>query len=470
MLKFFNSLTRKLEPFRPPNPKQVRVYTCGPTVYNVPHIGNYRTFLWEDVLVRFLRFKGYRVTHVMNITDVDDKTIAGSTAKGVSLSEFTAPFKQKFFSDLKRLNAVPADYYPEATAHIPQMVKLISTLLKKGVAYRASDQSIYFSIAKFPKYGKLSKFKLKKLKAGARVSQDEYEKKQAQDFALWKAYDAADGSVYWDTELGRGRPAWHIECSAMSVEYLGQPFDIHAGGIDNLFPHHENEIAQSEGATGKPLAQYWLHAKHLLVNGEKMAKSKGNFLTLDDVKAPSEVVRFVLIANHYRKGANFTYSELSNAQTRLEKMNALIQHLLETASLKQSAKPSVAVSKLASGALSKFELGLDSDLNVPKALLGLNELVRKTNALVEKQKLSKADAQVLLKAFGKMDSVLGVLSFEKKIIPKLDAEIESLIQKREAFRVQKKWVEADAIRDELLKRGIELLDTPLGPKWKKKNS
>ncbi|MDO8625109.1 MAG: cysteine--tRNA ligase [Candidatus Diapherotrites archaeon] len=473
MLKFYNTLSRKLEAFKPISDNRVGIYTCGPTVYNAPHIGNYRAFLWEDVLVRYLRYRGYTVNHVMNLTDVDDKTIRGSRTEGIPLNDFTAKYKKIFFDDLKKINVVPADVYPAATEHIPEMVAIIKALLKKGLAYKAPDGSVYFSIKDFPSYGKLSKFKIKKLKEGARVAQDEYEKEEAKDFALWKAWDESDGDVYWQTELGKGRPGWHIECSAMSSKYLGPSFDIHTGGIDNMFPHHENEIAQSEGATGKPFVKYWLHARHLLVNGEKMSKSKGNFLMLSDLERFNPLaIRLVLISNHYRKSANFTFSEVEKAQERIAKINETIQRLLGV--IHQSwldipiAIPQVP--SLASKAILKFEAGMDDDLNVPKALLGLNELVKRSNAILDQQKMGPPDAESLLKAFKKIDSVLGVFSFEPKAQESLalDPKIEALINKRDELRAQKKWKESDLLRDELLEKGIELFDTPQGTRWKKK--
>ena len=468
MFKLFNTLTRKLEEFRPLSGKKVGIYTCGPTVYNRPHIGNYRTFLWEDVLVRYLVYLGFEVTHVMNLTDVDDKTIRESQAEGIPLSDFTDRYKKIFFEDLKRLNVVPANHYPSATDNIPEMVAIIEKLLKKGIAYRATDNSIYYRISDFSGYGKLSKFKIKKLKEGARVSQDEYEKQEAKDFALWKAWDEKDGNVFWETSLGKGRPGWHIECSAMSMKYLGESFDLHTGGIDNMFPHHENEIAQSEAATGKQFVKYWMHGKHLLVNGEKMSKSQRNFFTLDDLSQFDPLsIRLVLISNHYRKTSNFTFSEVQNAKERLERINETIRRLLDAQSLAKESKSDPKVSKIISDSVSKFEAGLNDDLNIPKALLGLNELAKRSNELLEKGSLSKTNATELLGAFKKIDSVLGVFSFEKKKAEKLGSGIEALIKKREELRKQKKWVESDEIRKQLADLGIELLDTPDGTKWKK---
>jgi len=281
-LRFFNTITRKKEEFVSIEPGKVGMYTCGPTVYDYAHIGNFRTYMFEDLLRRYLEYKGYEVTQVMNITDVDDKTIAGSRAKKVSLSEYTKKYIDAFFDDLDTLNIERADFYPEATTHIKEMVELVKKLLDKGFAYR-SDGDIYFKLSSFKDYGKLSKMKLENLKIGARVGKDEYEKEEASDFALWKGWDEKDGDVFWETEIGKGRPGWHIECSAMSMKYLGEHFDIHTGGIDNMFPHHENEIAQSESATGKKFVNFWLHSLHLIVEGKKMSKSLGNIYTLRDI-------------------------------------------------------------------------------------------------------------------------------------------------------------------------------------------
>ncbi len=465
MLKLYNTLSRKLETFKPLHNNSVGLYTCGPTVYNVPHIGNWRAFLWEDVLRRYLEFKGYRVTHIMNLTDVDDKTIRGSQEKAVSLEEFTKPFKKAFFEESKILNIKPATQYTEATRHIPAMVSLVKKLLKNGFAYKAEDGSIYFAIKKFKKYGKLSKFKIKKLKAGARISQDEYEKQTASDFALWKAWTPEDGNVFWETELGKGRPGWHLECSAMSMQYLGETFDIHTGGIDNMFPHHENEIAQSEAATGKPFVKYWLHNKHLLVNGQKMAKSLNNFYRLSDLKQfEPKTIRFALIFGHYRKQLDFRMEEAEKLGKTRKKLNETIQRLLEN-KIEQKENPKT--KKIAESFLKKFENAMDSDLNTPKAFAALFDFSKKTNQLLDNGKTGKSDAELLLNAFKKADSVFGILDFEQKKEEKLSSDLMNLIQQREQFRQQKKWVEADQIRLQLKEKGIELMDTPQGVKWKK---
>jgi len=314
MIRFYNTLPGKIEDFRPLRPGEVGLYTCGPTVYDYPHIGNYRAYIFEDILKRFLIFSGFKVTHVMNITDVDDKTIKGANALGVSLNEYTKKYIDAFFEDIKVLRILPADHYPRATEHIEDMVRMIKGLLDKGYAY-FKDGSVYFSLAKFPDYGKLSKINKEELKAGARVETDEYEKESVYDFVLWKK--AKPGEPYWETEFGPGRPGWHIECSAMSTRYLGPTFDLHCGGIDNIFPHHENEIAQSEAYYGQKFVNYWLHCHHLVVNGEKMSKSKGNFFTLRDLLArqidPVDL-RYFLLSTHYRKMLNFTLTILTRPE------------------------------------------------------------------------------------------------------------------------------------------------------------
>src|SRR4030066_1169153 len=321
-LVFFNTLTRKKEEFVPLETGKVRVYTCGPTVYDYPHIGNYRTFLFEELLRRYLKYKGFQVTQVMNLTDIDDKIIIGSQKKGISLDEYTAPYKKIFFEDLNTLNAEASEFYPEATKHIKEMVKIIKKLLGKKHAYEI-EGSIYFKISTFPEYGKLSKMNLEELKVGTRVKADEYEKEQVSDFALWKAWDEKDGDIFWETEIGKGRPGWHIECSAMSMKYLGPHFDIHTGGVDNIFPHHENEIAQSQPATEQKFVNYWLHSAHLLVEGRRMAKSFGNFYTLRDLLKQGwnpSVVRYLLIGTHYRQQLNFTLEGLEASKNGLQRL------------------------------------------------------------------------------------------------------------------------------------------------------
>jgi len=460
MLKLYNTLRRKKEEFKPLNGKNVGIYTCGPTVYDFIHIGNLKTFLTEDVLKRYLLYKGFKVKHVRNITDVDDKTIRDSKKEGISLKEFTDRYAKAFFEDLEKVRIMPADVYPVATDHIKEMVDLVKKLLKKGYAYKEKDGSIYYSVAKFKGYGKLARIDFKKLKAGARVKQDEYEKGEARDFALWKAWSKEDGPVFWETEIGKGRPGWHIECSAMSMKHLGDSFDIHGGGEDLIFPHHENEIAQSEGATGKPFAKYWVHNAFLQVNGEKMSKSLGNFYTLRDLKDYKPVaVRYLMISSSYRQPLNFTFEGLRAAQNSLDRLNELIRKLGEA-----DGKDSSKVKKAVENAEEKFEKAMDDDLNTPLAFAALFEFVRETNSLLDKEEIGKRDRKTALDFLKKIDSVLAVMDFEQKA--EISKENKKLIEKRERLRQEKKWAEADKIREELAEKGIQLNDTEKGTRWK----
>jgi len=460
MLKLYNTLSRKKEEFKPIKGKQVGLYTCGPTVYNYIHIGNLKSFLMEDVLKRYLLLRGYKVKHVRNITDVDDKTIAGAQKQGVSLKEFTEKYSKAFFEDIESVRILPADVYPKATEHIKEIVALVKKLMEKGYAYRGEDGSIYFSVGKFKGYGKLSGVKLGGLKAGARVSQDTYEKEQAQDFALWKAWNKEDGENFWEAGLGKGRPGWHIECSAMSMKALGETFDIHTGGIDLVFPHHENEIAQSEAATGKKFVKYWLHNAFLQVNGEKMSKSLGNFYTLRDIKQFSPIaVRYLMISGNYRQPFNFTFEGLRQAQAAIDRLNALVGKLLE-ADGKDSG-----IAKEAEAAEKKFTKAMDDDLNTPEALAALFGFVRKTNSLLDAGKVGEKDAGIALKLLKRIDSVLAVMDFEPGK-EKIDEKLLKLIEKREKARKEKNWKEADSIRAGLEKQGILIDDLPQGTKWR----
>ncbi len=335
MMNVYNSLTRKVEEFKPVTSNEVGLYTCGPTVYNFAHIGNFRAYAFEDILRRVIQFNGISVKHVMNLTDVDDKTIRGANAAGVPLTDFTKTYKEAFFADLKKLNILPADIYPAATDHITEMINLVSKLIEKGIAYKSEDGSVYFNVRAFPGYGKLAHIDFDNQRTGARCAADEYDKENVGDFALWKAWEDSDGPVGWDSPWGRGRPGWHIECSAMSMKYLGETFDLHTGGIDNLFPHHENEIAQAEAATGKPFVRTWMHCAHLKVNGEKMSKSAGNFFTLRDLIEKGfsgREIRYVLINAHYRQGLNFAFTALEDARKSKVVTDGLFLHLTELAS------------------------------------------------------------------------------------------------------------------------------------------
>ena len=467
-IMIFNTLTRKKEPFHPIVEGTVKLYTCGPTVYDYAHIGNFRAFIFEDLFKRWLMYRGYKVTHIMNLTDIDDKTIRGSQKQGIPLRKFTEFYVKAFFEDIKALNILPADVYPKATDHIPEMIELIKTLMAKGVAYSGEDGSIYFSVAKFPDYGKLSHLKVCELKAGARVCQDEYAKEEAQDFALWKAWTPEDGDVFWETELGKGRPGWHIECSAMSTKYLGETFDIHCGGVDNMFPHHENEIAQSEAASGKPFVNYWMHNEHLQVEGKKMSKRFGNFYTLRDLLAKGYdpiAIRYLLMSTHYRQQFNFTFEGLESAKAAVERLRNFMRRLHEVECTTATGKVKVLIDKLEAC----FSGSMDNDLNVAVALASLFDFVREMNALLDANLVSKQEAADVGGLMMRLDTVLGVIG-KVEVEEALPEDIDALVQKREAARKAKNWKEADEIRAQLKAMGIVLEDTAQGIRWHKETA
>ena len=459
-LKLYNTLTRKKEIFKPIKKTEVTLYTCGPTVYNYVHIGNLKAMLTYDLLKRYLKYKGFKVKHVMNITDVDDKTIKNSQKEHKSLKEFTEFYTKAFFNDLKTLNIEKADIIPYATKEIKEMVELIQILLKKGFAYKAKD-GIYFSIKKFKDYGKLALLNKENLKAGAsgRISNDEYDKENAHDFALWKFWDEKDGEVFWETEIGKGRPGWHIECSVMSSKYLGQPFDIHMGGIDLIFPHHTNEIAQSEAAYNKKFCNYWIHNAHLIVNGEKMSKSLGNFYTLKDLLDKGydpKAIRYELLATHYRQKLNFKEDELKKILETLQRFYDFLDKLDEVKENEDNKE----IQKLIKTAKENFEKSMDDDLNISAGLAAIFNFMTAINKIT----ISKKDAKQIKQIMLKFDEVLGIMHHEKA---KINKEIESLIEKREKARKEKDFATADQIRDELKEKGIILEDTPQGIRWKK---
>ncbi len=464
-MRFFNTLSRRLEPFTPLEAGKVGFYTCGPTVYNFAHVGNFRAYIFEDLLRRVLKHAGFAVNQVMNLTDVDDKTIRGAMQAGVPLRDFTRTFKDAFFQDLKTLAIEPAECYPAATDHIPEMIALIDTLMRKGFAYQSEDKSVYFSISRFPEYGKLAHLDKSGLKAGARVAQDEYEKENLADFALWKAWDEKDGDVAWDSPWGRGRPGWHIECSAMSMKYLGESFDIHTGGVDNAFPHHEDEMAQSEAATGKQFVRYWLHCAHLVVEGKKMSKSLGNFFTLRDILAKGYTgreIRYVLLSAHYRQALNFCFDALDGARAALERLDEFKARLEQVAGPAPTA-PGV-LPAYAEQAKSLFFGSLEDDLSISQALSALFDLVLQGNRAANEGRLSPSEAAAILQLFAEMDSVLGVLS---RPVDQVDDRVQDLVLRRQEARQAKNWAESDRIRDELAKLGWTVKDTPQGPQLKR---
>jgi len=465
-MKLFNTLTRRKEVFKPISEGEVKLYTCGPTVYDFAHIGNFRTYVWQDVLKRWLKSRGFKVTHVMNITDVDDKTIRGSRQEGISLKEFTERYTKAFFEDSKALNILPADICPKATEHIKEMVDLIKVLTQKGYAYRAEDGSIYYAISKFKDYGKLSKLKIEELKPGARVKVDTYTKREAQDFALWKAWDPEDGDVFWETETGKGRPGWHIECSAMSMKYLGPTFDIHTGGVDLIFPHHENEIAQSEGAARRTFVKYWLHVEHLMVEGQKMSKSLGNFYTLRDLLERGynpRAIRYLLLSTHYRQQLNFTFEALKAAENTVQNLFNFVTRLNEVEEVRENER----VFELIKEARKRFENAMNDDLNISVALAAMFDLINEVNKLMAENKIGVKNAKDTINLMLEFDKVLGLGVEEATREEELPKEIKEMIQKREEARKRKDWKTADEIRAKLKEIGYVLEDTPEGVRWKR---
>ncbi len=463
-IRFFNTLTRKKEKFVPIKKSAVKMYTCGPTVWDFAHVGNFRTFLFEDLLRRWLIYRGYDITQVMNITDVDDRTISASQKQGIPLNRLTNHYIQAFFEDLKEVNAQRAEFYPRATEHISEIVTLIKRLLEKNFAYRGDDGSIYYDISTFKTYGQLSKFKATELKTGARVKLDEYAKEEARDFALWKAWDEADGNVFWETEIGKGRPGWHIECSAMSMKYLGETFDIHTGGVDNMFPHHENEIAQSEAATGKRFVNYWMHCEHLLVEGKRMGKRFGNYYTVRDLTKLGHdpmAIRYLLLSTHYRQQLNFTFEGLRAAQNAIDRLRNFMRRLSDV-----EGETSVEFEELAKNVEKDFGEALDDDLNMNAALTVLFEFVRQVNNLIDSEKLNRVQAEHAIGLMRRFDSVLGVMGDIAKQ-EALPTEVEELIRRREQARIAGNWKLADEIRAQLTQMGIILEDTHQGTRWKR---
>ena len=467
-LHLYNTETRKKEKILPKDGKTLRIYTCGPTIYNYAHIGNFRTYIFEDLLRRVLKYFGFSVKQVMNITDIDDKTINGAIEKNVSLHEYTEPFRQAFFDDLTTLNIEKAEFYPKATQYIEQMIDIIVKLLDRKIAYKGSDGSIYFAIAKFKDYGKLSHLDLKSLKKGAsnRISSDEYEKENASDFVLWKAYvEKRDGNIFWNSPFGKGRPGWHIECSAMALKLLGSKIDIHCGGVDNIFPHHENEIAQSETFTNEKFVIHWAHAEHLIVDGKKMSKSLNNFYTLSDLLSmgfSGRDIRYMLMNSHYRTQLNFTFDGLKASK-------ASIQRILDFAERLKSIKDESSnnlVEKIIEKEKKRFIEALADDLNISLALSALFDLIREINHLIDDKKISKKEALKTLKFLKEIDQVLGGIFIDKKEgIPQI---VQEAFEKRKDARKNKNFALADELRDFLFDHGYIIEDLPDGARLKKK--
>jgi len=469
-VSLFNTLTRRVEPLQPLAPPRVTLYTCGPTVWNFAHIGNFRTFLFEDLLRRWLDHAGYDVFHVMNLTDVDDRTIKAARQAGKRLSEHTAPFTQAFFEDRDYLRIKPAHAYPAATAYMPQMIALVSQLLARGVAYKGEDGSVYFAIAKFPTYGRLSQLDRREIKVGARVASDEYAKGDPSDFALWKKADAEDEAVgaAWDAPFGRGRPGWHLECSAMSLDEIRKTFgvetlDIHAGGIDLIFPHHENEIAQSEGATGQPFSRHWVHGEFLNVRGTKMSKRHGNFLTARDLREQgidAAAVRLLFFQTHYRQPVDFNDEALAGAAEGVKRLGEFRERLVRESQKQVSEEPLRSIASLAE---SDVHAALNDDLNAPKAVATLFDFVRAANRELDQ---GAGGAMAALEMLDRVMDVLDVLPTGRTVDPALASWVAERIAARAQARKSKDFKAADAIRAELGARGVEIEDTPQGTKWR----
>ena len=471
MLKFYNTLARKKQVFKPLKKGRVGIYSCGPTVYDFSHIGNFRSYIFADILHRYLEYKGYKVKHIMNITDIDDKTIKGAKEKKISLRAFTKKYTQEFFKDLKTLNIKKADFYPRATEHIKEMIRAVEVLEKKGYAYEKLH-SVYYDISKFKNYGKFSRIDLKGMKPGARVDLDEYEKAHPGDFTLLKRsiLDDLKRGIFYETKWGKVRPGWHLECSIISMKYLGKSFDIHTGGVDLIFPHHENEIAQSEALTRKKFVNFWLHNEHLFIDGKKMSKSLGNYYTLRDLLEKDfswQVIRYFLISAYYKQKANLTFKKLESAEKALERIQDFIEKLYEFSAGGEQFSTEVKrqLAKILRKAEKDFEKAMDDDLNTPKAFAVLFDLIRKTNKI---GKMDSKTAKQFLDLINKFDSVFGLkLLKERERKIKIPKEVLLLLKQRKEFRQNKEWQKADIIRKKVKKLGYKIEDTKKGQKLKK---
>jgi cysteinyl-tRNA synthetase len=464
--RLYNTLTRRVESFAPADGKTVRMYTCGPTVYKPAHLGNFRTFLFEDLLRRVIALRGWKLVQVMNLTDVDDKIIKAASEQGVSISEVTAPVVRTFNTDRAFLRIQDAEVYPRATDHIPEMLAIVKSLVDRKLAYLADDGTVYFAIDKFKDYGKLSRLDTREVKAGARVIQDDYSKENAQDFALWKAAkpeDEATGAA-WDSPWGRGRPGWHLECSAMAMKYLGETLDIHCGGIDLIFPHHEDEIAQSEGATGKPFSRFWCHGEFLLTDGSKMAKRLGNVATVQDLRdqsVPAAAFRHFVFSTHYRKQLNMSADAIEASMEGVRRIGAFAQRLADA----KAGTPEL--EKIADDAEGEMLAALYDDLNAPIALGALFTFIRKANAELDKNGVDRRALDRAGAVFEKFNSVLDLVPEAAAADPELAQWVEEKLAARKNARARREFVQADAIRTEIEARGVAIEDGPQGTKWKK---
>ncbi len=466
-LRLFNTLSREKETFIPLRPGEARMYSCGPTVYGDPHIGNLRTFLWSDLLRRWLQYRGLRVTQVMNITDVEDKIIRNATAKGQDIFSYVEPYIAAFHDGLRKLRIRPADHYPRATEYIPQMVSLVEQLSQRGHTYEA-DGSTYFRVSTLPDYGKLSHVEIDTTSDFSRVEADEYEKESARDFVLWKA--KKEGEPSWQTAIGEGRPGWHLECSAMAMNLLGETFDIHTGAVDLIFPHHENEIAQSEGATGLPFVRYWVHGEHLNVDQQKMSKSLGNIYSLrelEEMKYDPLTLRYALLSVPHRTKLNFTTQSLDDAKSAISRIESFLLRLEEVMASgpKDAAHASESGDALIGRFLNDFQEAMDDDLNTAGALGALFTLIRDANTAIDAGSISPGDAAGIHAALQKIDPVLDIFPQRETV---LDSEIEALIAARNAARKARNFAESDRLRDELLAKGIILEDGAGGTRWRRK--
>jgi len=464
--RLYNTMTRSVEPFAPTDGETVRIYSCGPTVYNPAHLGNFRTFLFVDLLRRALRVRGWKVRQVMNLTDVDDKIIRRAHEQGKTIRQVTEPVTEIFHADRKYLRIESAEVYPKATDYVPQMIRLVERLIEKGVAYQAEDRSVYFAIGRFPEYGRLSRLDKREIRVGARVAQDDYSKENAQDFALWKAAtpnDEVTGAA-WDSPWGRGRPGWHLECSAMAIDLLGETLDIHAGGIDLIFPHHEDEIAQSEAATGHTFSRFWCHGAFLLTEGAKMAKRLGNVTTVQgmrEARIPAAAVRHFVFNTHYRKELNLSEEALEASINAVQRVGDFADRL----GAASGGTPELAT--IADEAMAEVEIALADDLNAPNMLAGLFTFIHKANAQLDRRGTDRQSLERAQAVFSRINSVLDIVPDRTVEDPELAAWVDERIAARRAARERREFAEADRIRQELVGRGIAIEDGPGGTKWKK---